>query len=126
MVDNNDNFDNSVITSLYADDTIISCVVNNLNNCLCLQEHLKKNCYLGEKVGVKFNLTNCKFIRFSRNRNVVKYDYNINGIPLENVDNFLDLGILVSYDMSFNTHINNIVKKARGRLGLGKDALVLM
>ena len=36
---------------------------------------------------------------------------------------FLDLGITVCHDLSFNLHINNIVKKARGRTGLVKRCL---
>ena len=42
----------------------------------------------------------------------------MNGVPLENVNVFNDLGLLVSHGMSWNLLIDKIVKKARSRLSL--------
>ena len=60
-----------------------------------------------------FNPNKCTFIRFSRNKNVFRFE----NVMLENGQYFNDLRITVSSDLTFNVHINNIVKKAHSRLG---------
>ena len=47
----------------------------------------------------------------------------VDSIALENVQYINDLGITVSYNLSFGLHVSNIVKKAWSRLGLVKRCL---
>ena len=69
---------------------------------------------------------NCLFLNVSKTKELVK-DFrrleaknysplNINGAPVERVKNFKYLGVTLSEDLTWTTHIDNVVKKARQRL----------
>ena len=60
---------------------------------------------------------------FCRKRNPVMFDYTINGESLLRVNNFNDLGILVSNNLSWDLHIESCVSKASQRLGLVKRTI---
>jgi len=47
-----------------------------------------------------------------RTSHSVSNEYYLNGVLLTNNVNFLDLGITISADLSYNAHINNIVARA--------------
>ena len=61
---------------------------------------------------MNFNPRKCKLIRFTKNNNMICFNYSLNGIVLENVQYFTDLGITVTQDLSFNLHINNNIKNS--------------
>ena len=47
-----------------------------------------------------------------------RFAYKINGLPLEQVESYKDLGVLFDPFLLFNQHISNIVNKAYSMLGL--------
>ena len=65
------------------------------------------------------NLRKCKHMMFYR-RSPVLCRYKINEYELESVDEFLDLGVLLDCKLSFNSHVIQIVNKAKGVLGFLK------
>jgi ribonucleases P/MRP protein subunit RPP40 len=62
------------------------------------------------------NVNKCVVLHLGNNN--VKYPYFIRGFELESVESISDLGFLLDVDLSFSSHINNIVAKARGRCGV--------
>ena len=66
-----------------------------------------------------FNPTKCKAMTISRKRNsVYPAQFLLNGIPLEQVETFKYLGVLLSSDLSWSAHIDSICTKARKVIGL--------
>ncbi|KAJ3631828.1 hypothetical protein MTP99_012934 [Tenebrio molitor] len=52
-----------------------------------------------------------------------KHTYRINGKELASFDNYRDLGVTVSFDLSWSNHILKITKKANSMLFLSKQSL---
>jgi hypothetical protein len=53
----------------------------------------------------------------------MRYDYKINDICLDKVSNFMDLGVIVSDDLTWDEHINNCTSRANKRLGMIKRCI---
>ena len=64
------------------------------------------------------NINKCKVMSFYRRISPVLFDYQINNISLERVNEMKDLGILFDTTFSFVKHIDFIVSKAYSMLGL--------
>lgn len=54
------------------------------------------------------NFEKCMHIAFTRKRNPIRYNYNIDKITLQIVDKIKDTGVLVSLNLSFDIHIETI------------------
>ena len=67
-----------------------------------------------------FNESKCKVMHVSRKRSPLSpiIPITLNGSVLETVDTFKYLGLLISSDLSWTNHIENICSKARKLLGL--------
>ena len=66
------------------------------------------------------NVAKCKFMLVSRKKRHINPNPSISlyGSPLEVTPTFKYLGLLITSDLSWTTHINNICSKARRILGL--------
>ena len=67
-----------------------------------------------------FNVAKCKFMLVSRKKRHINPNPSISlyGSPLEVTPTFKYLGLLITSDLSWTTHIDNICSKARRILGL--------
>ena len=59
-------------------------------------------------------------MRFTRSRAVVKCSYNINSVPLTEVSSHKHLGVTLSSDLSWKSHVLSVAAKANPILGLLK------
>jgi hypothetical protein len=109
--------------ALFADDAKVFREIKNINDAQDLQLQLDNIIRWSVKWGMKFNATKCKVISFTRKLNAIVYDYSMLGRILDKVDNINDLGITVTSNMSWNTHILNSVKKANRNLWMIKRCL---
>ena len=102
--------------ALYADDCKTSWIVDNPQDHVLFQhDHV---CSWSQLNSMDFNIKKCKLMRISRkeqplNANLLMYDSS-----LDIVSEFKDLGLLVSYNLSWNSHINRIVSNPIRMLGL--------
>ena len=66
-----------------------------------------------------FNTTKCKYMLITHKKRPLNPPaILINGIPLDMVDSYKYLGLLISSDISWSHHIDSICSKARKILGL--------
>ena len=72
---------------------------------------------------MKFNVVKCYIIPFTRSKNHILFDYTMNGVPLQRVDEIRDLGVIITSSLSWNNHIDNIISKAARISGLIKRTL---
>ncbi len=107
--------------ALFADDSKLYRSLDLPNASTSLQHDLDSLQTWSLDMKMKFNTTKCKVMHFSRKK--LKTDptsYNLAGQQLEQVTHISDLGIVVSSDLTWFTHIENIVAKANKTLGLIK------
>ncbi len=64
-----------------------------------------------------FRPDKCKVLRFTRSRNLTHHIYTLHGTQLESVQTHKYLGVHLSTNLKFNTHIDAICSKANRSLG---------
>ena len=47
-----------------------------------------------------FNVIKCYIISFTRSKNPILFDYTMNGVPLQIVDEIRDLGVIITSSLS--------------------------
>ena len=67
--------------------------------------------------GMKFNIDKSKFMTITKNKNIISYNYSINGQLINRVFNFCDLGLEVNSKFTWCNHISNYCGKANRKLG---------
>ena len=108
---------------LYADDTKCYKGIATIDDCLDLQSDLDLLYEWSVKWKLNFNATKCKILSVNRSKNPVSFYYNLNGHVLERVNDIKDLGVTVTQDLNWSTHIENILCKANKVSGLIKRTL---
>ncbi|KAL0828964.1 hypothetical protein ABMA28_003855 [Loxostege sticticalis] len=102
---------------LYADDMKKFKQINNINDCYQLQEDLNRfeeYCNINK---LDLNISKCYSISFSRKSNVTAFTYFLKGEVLTTVDEIRDLGIIHDSKLTYEKHVDNIVKRANRTLG---------
>lgn len=102
---------------LYADDTKIYVVVNNVEDCLALQRLLDKFADWCQRNRMTLSIQKCHVITFSRRLQPIEFDYSINGELLSRVETVRDLGVTLDTRLTFNHHYEEIIANARRQLG---------
>ena len=65
------------------------------------------------KCGMRFQPVKCNIIQLTRKRiKKINAVYSLEGTVLENVDDIKYLGVLISKDLKWNTHVSNVCTKA--------------
>ena len=99
---------------LFADDCLLYREINSPEDASVLQQDLD-SLQIWEKTWLmEFAEDKCKVIRITkkRHRNIIFYDYSIHGYTLQAEREGKYLGVILNERLSFNSHINSIVKKA--------------
>ena len=103
---------------LFADDAAVYLTVRNQNDSLILQKDLNTLQEWERTWDMKFNPSKCQVLHIGRARRA--YPFPVYGEILESVDSARYLGVSISKDLTWNTHINEIVTKANQTLGFVK------
>lgn len=106
--------------SLFADDLKLYKVVKNSDDVLHLQKDLDAVQLWCTHNNMSLNVTKCQHIKFTRKINPLPSAYNLQGTNLQVVNVIRDLGILIDSKLTFNNHIDHIVKNSMKMLGFIK------
>ena len=101
---------------LFADDCLVYKKIRSADDCAELQEDLQQ---LQEWEGrwlMQFHPEKCEVITISNRRSPIKYGYSIHGHHLQHVNNAKYLGVTINKSLSWNTHVDNVTKKANQTL----------
>jgi len=99
---------------LFADDCLLYRVIKSINDHLLLQQYLKALEKWALENGMSFNAKKCYILSI---RNKSTHFYQLNDTILQEVPHNPYLGVMISNDLKWNTHINNVCKKASSTLG---------
>ena len=104
--------------ALYAGDCKTSRIIDSPQDHVLFQRDPDNLCSWSRLNSMDFNIRKCKLMRISKkkyplNANFVMYDSS-----LDIVSEFKNLGLLVSHNLSWNSHVNCIVYNANRMLGL--------
>ena len=96
---------------LFADDCVMYRQIANVNDCRVLQEDLNQLHEWEERWQLKFNKAKCNIMRatHARQKKIV-FGYELDGVLLKDTDSTSYLGVVLSADMNWNSHVkkNNL------------------
>ena len=95
-------------------------MVINPNDSNILQSDLDKLQKWKRTWDMEFNSSKCQALHSSRARQQIHSQFTLHGEILESVDCVRYLGVSITKDLSWNTHINHITGKANRTLGFVK------
>ena len=73
---------------------------------------------MGRKWGMRFQPVKCNMMQLTRKRiKKIHASYTLEGTNLENVESIKYLGITITSDLRWNTHVSNVCTKANRTLG---------
>ena len=110
---------------LFADDTAVYLTVTNMQDSQVLQSDLESLQHWERTWDMEFNPGKCQVIHITRSKSPVKSRYFMHNQELESVNAAKYLGVTISKDLSWNTHINNITSTANKTLGFVKRNVVI-
>ena len=105
-------------TRLFADDCVIYRPIKTTKDCLQLQDDLHRLAQLEDKWGMCFHPEKkCSILRVTRARSPVLHPYTLKGQFLHTDEQSKYLGVDITSNLSWNPHIDRIVKKGNSMLG---------
>ena len=103
---------------LFADDCVCYREIKTVEDTLKLQKDIDLLGSWARKWGMRFQPVKCNMMQLTNKRiNKIEASYTLEGTVLENVDSIKYLGVTITNDLKWNTHINNICTKANRTLG---------
>ena len=105
---------------LYADDILLYRVISNTTDYSMLQTDINTVSTWVTSNNLSLNVEKCKLMVISRLRkkSVSVPLLSLNGQPMERVSSYKYLGITITEDLSWSTHINEISRKSRKQIGM--------
>ena len=104
-------------TRLFADDCILYRNIYTKEDCKVLQEDLHRLEKWEKAWGIEFHPGKCNLMSITRARSPFEHRYTLRGHILEDVKEAKYLGLTLSSNLTWNTHIGNITSKANKLLG---------
>jgi hypothetical protein len=109
--------------ALFADDSKCYKKISHISDCVQLQNDIDALFEWSQKWDLKFHPSKCQIICVTRKRNVIEFDYKMNGVTLERINSIKDLGIDISSTLVWDDHVNRVVAKCNKKLGMIKRAI---
>ena len=105
---------------LFSDVTAIYITINNPSDLYTLQQDLDTLQTWESLWYMDFNPSKCQVLHISKSRHPAQHIYMLHWQALEAMNHAKYLGVDISKDLSWNTHINRISTRANRRLGFLK------
>ena len=110
----------SSTTAMFADDTLLYDRCPSTETSISIQESLDQaNEWCGKWL-LRTNAKKCEPMKFTRARKSASCNYSIDNKPLSQVSTHKHLGVILSEDLSWKSHILSITARANRLLGLLK------
>ena len=102
----------------FADDCVCCREIKNEEDTLKLQRDIDRLGSWARKWGMRFQSVKCNMMQLTNKRSsTVQANYTLEGTVVENVESINYLGVTITNDLKWNTHISNVCTKANRTLG---------
>ena len=108
---------------LFADDTLLYLTIHNSSDCIKLQEDLNNLERWESDWQMSFHPEKCEVIHITTKKKPIIHKYTLHGHTLSSVPQIKYLGVNISQDLKWNSHINSVSSKANQTLGFLKRNL---
>jgi exonuclease III len=105
----------NTLCAIFADDTKIFRQITSHQDLTILQRDINKVSAWSKDWGLTFNQKKCTILSLKRNNKPLEYIYRMDNTQLPRTTDAPDLGITITSNLSWNTHINNICSRAQNR-----------
>ena len=103
---------------LFADDCVCYREIKDEKDTMKLQRDIDRLGSWARKWGMRFQPVKCNMMQLTRKRiKKVHASYTLEGTNLENVESIKYLGVTITSDLRWNTHVSNVCTKANRTLG---------
>ena len=103
---------------LFADDWVCYREIKDEKNTMKLQRDIDRLGSWARKWGMRFQPVKCNMMQLTRKRiKKIHASYTLEGTNLENVESIKYLGVTITSDLRWNTHVSNVCTKANRTLG---------
>ena len=103
---------------LFANDCVCYREIKNEEDTLNFQRDIDRLGSWARKWGMRFQPVKCNMMQLTNKRSSKKQaNYTLEGTVLENVESIKYLGVTITNDLKWNTHISNVCTKANRTLG---------
>ena len=103
---------------LFADNCVCYHEIKNEEDTLKLQRDIDRSGSWARKWGMRFQPIKCNMMQLTNKRSgKIQANYTLEGTVLENVESIKYLGVTITNDLKWNTHISNVCTKANRTLG---------
>ena len=94
-----------------------------MEDTLKLQKDIDRLGIWARKLGMRFQPAKCNMMQLTKKHNKIQASYTIEGTVLENVEIIKYLGVTITSDLKWNSHIRNVCSKANRTLGILRQNL---
>ena len=108
---------------LFADDTLCHLTISSPEDQATLQEDIRKLEKWEATWRMTFNSEKCESLSISRKRSPLAMEYSLHEKPLQAVKNAKYLGVTITQDLRWDTHVTNITNRANQKLGFLRRTL---
>ena len=102
---------------MFADDCLVYRTITNTEDHLSLQQDLNTLVKWSDSWQMKFNVAKCSIIHVTQNRSKISHNYTMNDEILQTATTHPYLGVELSSNMKWDSHINIVTRKAHQMLG---------
>ena len=103
---------------LFADDCVCYREIKNVEDTVKLQKDIDRLGSWARKWGMRFQPVKCNMVQLTNKRtSKIQASNKLEGTALENVESIKYLGVTITKDLKWNTHISNVCTKANRTLG---------
>ena len=102
---------------LFADDTLLYLTIHNSSDCIKLQEAPNNLKRWELDWQMSFHPDKCEVIHITTKKKPIIHKYTRHGHTLSSVPQIKYLGVNISQDLKWNSHINTVSSKANQTLG---------
>ena len=103
---------------LFADDCVCYRAIKDEKDTMKLQRDIDRLGSWARKWGMRFQPVKCNMMQLTRKRiKKIHASYTLEGTNLENVESIKYLGVTITSDLRWNTHVSNVCTKANRTLG---------
>ena len=109
---------NSLVSNirLFADDTVVYLTIHSASDTHVLQNDLDKLADWEKLWKMEFHPEKCEVLRVGHKCKLVQNDYVLHGNTLASMNSVKYLGVTITHDLRWNSHIDNITSKANRTL----------